>query len=111
MQDCQRDAFLWLETMKSSHADICMDYGRKYIPDYVGLGECHLRALSNVSTRAAAEVHRLGFGHRETGRVLDVFKKDQDGSNGKIFHIRKQHWVALQKCPESDGGVFMMIWF
>jgi hypothetical protein len=83
-----------------------MDYGRKYIPDYVGLGECHLRALSNVSTRAAAEVHRLGFGHRETGRVLDVFKKYQDGSNGKIFHIRKQHWVALQKCPESDGGVF-----
>ena len=88
-----------------------MDYGRKYIPDYVGLGECHLRALSNVSTRAAAEVHRLGFEHRETGRVLDVFKKDQDGSNGKILHIRKQHWVALQKCPESDGGVFMMIWF
>ena len=106
MQDCQRDAFLLLERMKSSHADMCKDYGRKYIPDYIGLGKCHLRALSNVNTQAAAEVHRLGVGHRETDRVLDVFKKYQDRSNGKIFHIRKQHWVAVQKCPESDGGVF-----
>ena len=111
MQECQRDAFLWLETMKSSYADMCMDYEPKYVPDYVGLGKYYFRALSNVKTRMTAEIYKLEIGHLQTDRVLDVLKKYQGGSNGKIFHTRKKHCVALQTCPESDAGVFMMICF
>ena len=61
---------------------MCMDYGEKYIPEYVGLGKYHVRALSDVNTRAAAEVYRLEIEHLETDQVLDFLKKYQDGSNG-----------------------------
>ena len=92
--------------MRLSPTDMYTDFGWRYIDVYVGLVKCYLRALSNVNIRAAAEAFSLGIVHGETDKVLDVSKKYEDGSTGKIFHVRKQHWVALQRFPGSDAAVF-----
>ena len=106
MQECRRDAFLQLEQGKSSPAEMYTDCGRRYLDGYTGMYRCHFRALSNVNTRAAAEAFSLSITHGETKAVFAVLKKYEDGSNGKIFHLRKKHWVALQKVPGSDAAIF-----
>ena len=90
MQEFQRDAFLQLEQMKLSPADMYTDYGRRYLDEYTGMYRCDFRALSNVNTRAAAEAFSLSITHDETKAVFAVLEKYEDGSNGQIFHLRKK---------------------
>ena len=59
-----------------------------------------------MNTRAAAEAFTLNITNVETEAVFAVLKKYEDRSNGQIFHLREKHWVALQKVPESDAGIF-----
>ena len=106
MQECSRDAIFRLEQMESSPVDMYADYGRKYLKEYIGMYRCHLRALWNVNTRAAAEAFTLNITNVETEAVFAILKKYEDGSNGQIFHLREYHWVALQKVPESDAGLY-----
>ena len=49
---------------------------------------------------ACSEAISLGIRHKETEKVLGVLKKYEDGADGKIFHLRKQHWVALQSAKD-----------
>ena len=48
----------------------------------------------------------LKIKHDQTERVLEVLKKHIDGINGKIFHLRKTHWVALVKVLGSDEAIY-----
>ena len=106
MQECQRDAIFWLEQMESSPVDMYIDYGRIYLPLYVGMYKCHLRALCNVNTIAAAEASTLNIRNDETEKVFAVLRKHEDGSKGQIYCLRGKHWVALQKVPESEAGIY-----
>ena len=38
--------------------------------------------------------------------MLGVLKKYEDGADGKIFHLRKQHWVALQRISGTDKAIY-----
>ena len=82
------------------------DYGRKYLDEYLGMYRCHYRALSNVNIVAAAEACTLGITHDEPEKVFAVLSKYEDGTNGKVFHLRKKHWVALQRVPDSGAGFY-----
>ena len=82
------------------------DYGRKYLDEYVGMKRCHYRALSNVNTAAAAKACSLGITSDETEKVFAVLSKYEDGTNGTVFRVRGKHWVALQRVPDSDAGIY-----
>ena len=67
---------------------------------------CHLRALWNVNTRAAAEAFTLNITNVQTEAVFAILKKHESGSKGQIYCLRGKHWVALQKVPESEAGIY-----
>ena len=93
--------------MESSPANVYADYcGQRYLDNYVGLGECHFRALSNVNPVAVDEAFSLGLSHGQSNEAFAVFNKHDDGSSGKEFYLRMSHWVALKKLPRSNASVY-----
>ena len=38
--------------------------------------------------------------------MLGVLKKYEDGADGKIFHLRQHHWVALQSISGTDKAIY-----
>ena len=39
-------------------------------------------------------------------KVLGVLKKYVDGADGKIFHLCKLHWVALERISGTDKAIY-----
>ena len=107
MSECQRDAFEQLEKMSLDPADMCVDSGYIYHNDMIGRCNCHLRALSNVNKDAGLEALSLGITHTEMEKINGILKKYEDGTNGSIFYLREQHWVALLRVPGSEGAIYL----
>ena len=54
---------------------------------------------------AAEETKEKGFDHKITEGVLGILNKVKK-ANGKVFHIEKQHWVALEKVDGRENTVY-----
>ena len=106
MQECQRHAFQQLEKKNTSPPEMYVESGRSYHKEIIGMYRCHFRALFNVSKEACTEAINLGIRHEESEKVLGVLKKYVDGADGKIFHLRKQHWVALERISGTDKAIY-----
>ena len=106
MQECQRQAFQQLKKHNTSPPEMYVESGCNYHEDITGMYRCHFRALSNVSKEACSETISLGIRHEESKKVLGVSKKYVDGADGKIFHLRKQHWVALERISGTDKAIY-----
>jgi len=106
MQECQRHAFQQLENKNTSPPEMYVDSGRSYHKEITGMYRCHFRALFNVSKEACTEAINLGIRHEESEKVLGVLKKYVDGADGKIFHLRKLHWVALERISGTDKAIY-----
>ena len=95
-----------LEMFIVGHLELYVDSGRRYLQAYKGAGKCHLRALSNVCGAAAKEVHEAKIGHRETDRIHEVLEKHDGAATGKVFHINKRHWVALERGNGEKNAMY-----
>jgi hypothetical protein len=92
-----RPALEVLEPFRVGELELYSSSGRRYPDIYCGLGKCHLRALFNVCKLAAEEAHDDKVKHKETDRVHSILKRHRRVANGEVFHVRKGHWVALQR--------------
>ena len=80
------------------------DKGGLYPKDYMDLRMCHLRALHNVHEEAAVTASVANIKHDVANKVHAVAKSYEE--HGRVFHIRKEHWVALRKVPCSDEAIY-----
>ena len=65
----------------------------------MGLQKCHLRALRNVHESAGWEAFKDKIKRAAANKVRAAARKHGE-ERGRVFHIRKEHWVALtRKAP------------
>ena len=65
-----------------------------------------MRALFNdVSKSATVETKKKGVNHINTEGDLGILNKMKK-SNGKVFHLKKKHWVPLEKGDGRENGVY-----
>jgi hypothetical protein len=104
MQQSQRDAFDRLVCFEKLPPGMYQDIKDRYPEEYVGLGKCHLRALHNLDEGAARKGLAADIKHNAANEVREVANNCEE--HGKVFHIRKEHWVALRKVPGSGKGIY-----
>ena len=106
MMEASRKGITTLEKYKKKEAEPITKSGRRYPDAYTGLRRCHLRALFNVSESAAAEACKKKIAHKDTTGVLEVLRKYKGEAKGKVFHVQKEHWVALEIVEGTNDAVY-----
>ena len=107
MEEGTQTALMILDPHKQGLPEPYSTCGRRYPQQYVGNGQCHLRALHNVNQDAAAEAWRLGIKYQHDDRVLDILRKHKhkQDTEGLVFRSGN-HWVAIESTKGTNEGVY-----
>ena len=79
----------------------------RYPEDFTGSGKCHLRALWNISTKAATEASSINLNYKNSKAVKSLLKCFEGRvMRGAVFFIHQQHWVSLRRLEETNEAVY-----
>ena len=98
-----RAALLCLEPYKVGQLECYSTLGRRYPARFTSLGRCHIR---DVCEDAAKKTCDSSIKHTQTQKVHQLLGKYSDVAIGRVFHIRKQHWVALARKGEGEDAIY-----
>lgn len=76
----------------------------EYPACYVGLKKCHYRALYAVSPKAAKLAYSKQLKHHEESKILECLQQYPGPKNGKVFRLRRSHWVSINPCFLTDDA-------
>jgi len=86
-----------LQAIDDNEKHLIRDFQERIPDEYIGLNNCHYRALHAVSPEAAAEAYASEVKTNETAKIKSILTHHVSPDDGQVFRVQMEHWVGCSR--------------